>query len=68
MTQKRFIKLLMGKGFSRNEANILAGMRSRHISYSLMWDNWYRDINYTDTKWFTFLMDGVIRATRSMDT
>lgn len=59
---------MMSKGFSRNEANVLAGMRSCHISYSLMWDNWYRDVIYTDTKWFTFLMNGVIRATHSMDT
>lgn len=38
MTRKRFVKLMMGKGYSRNEANALAARARRYgVSYADRW-------------------------------
>ncbi len=38
MSRRRFVKLLMGKGVSRNAANAYADdVRSRRVPYGLMW-------------------------------
>lgn len=35
MTRKRFCKLLMGHGISRNEANMIAANRPRELSFEI---------------------------------
>ena len=41
MTRKRFIKLVMGAGFDRNEANILADARPGGMTYDEWNEHYY---------------------------
>ena len=58
----------MSKGFSRNEANALAKMKTSYLTYDIMWNNWYKDRSSQDIRLFTALMSGIVDDMHSMDT
>ncbi|HEX3018593.1 MAG TPA: hypothetical protein VHP31_12185 [Caproicibacter sp.] len=42
MTRKRYVKLLMSTGYSRNQANFLAKFAAQSGSYQRAWDKDFR--------------------------
>lgn len=64
MTRKRFIKLMMASGESRNSANKLAQLAHRTMAYQLL----YKNIIYTRLSYPMYkLRDACIAATASFN-